>query len=127
MAGTHRRDQAGGFKVCFNQGINTRMLDYESAAALASIPLYDDSFTRRRPYTAWDNIGDEKRFFDGVNTLEGQYFATSQRRSQMRSPSTEVLRLHHARPTDPSRASGRKKCRRPQRSAPLVTAFSIVA
>ena len=59
----------GGFKVCFNQGINTRMIDDEAAAALASIALYD-SFTRRRLYTAWDNIGDEKRFFDGIDTLE---------------------------------------------------------
>jgi hypothetical protein len=62
--------KAGGFKVCFNQGINIRMIDDESAAALASIPLYDDSFQRQRLYTAWDNIGDEERFFRGVDTLE---------------------------------------------------------
>ena len=62
--------KAGGFKVCFNQGINTRMIDEESAAALASIPLFDDGFTVRRLYTAWDNIGDEERFFRGVDTLE---------------------------------------------------------
>jgi hypothetical protein len=60
----------GGFKVCLNQGINTRMIDDESAAALASISLFDDSFSRRRLYTAWDNIGDEERFFRGVDTLE---------------------------------------------------------
>jgi hypothetical protein len=54
--------RAGGFKVCLNQGINIRMIDDESAAALASIPLYDDSFSTRRLYTAWDNIGDEDRF-----------------------------------------------------------------
>jgi hypothetical protein len=34
--------RSGGFKVCLNQGINVRMIDDESAAALASIPLYDD-------------------------------------------------------------------------------------
>jgi hypothetical protein len=62
--------RTGGFKVCFNQGINIRMIDDESAAALASIPLFDDSFTRRRLYTAWDNLGDEERFFRGVDTLE---------------------------------------------------------
>ena len=62
--------KAGKFKVCFNQGINTRMIDDESAAALGSIPLYDDSFTVRRLYTAWDNLGDEERFFRGVDTLE---------------------------------------------------------
>src|SRR5262245_32782013 len=62
--------KAGKFKVCFNQGINTRMIDEESAAALGSIQLYDDSFKTRRLYTAWDNLGDEARFFRGVDTLE---------------------------------------------------------
>jgi hypothetical protein len=60
----------GGFKVCLNQGINIRMIDDEAAKALASIKYYDDGFKTRRLYTAWDNIGDEERFFKGVNTLE---------------------------------------------------------
>jgi hypothetical protein len=60
----------GGFKVCLNQGINIRMIDDAAAAALASIPYYDDAFKVRRLYTAWDNIGDEERFFRGVATLE---------------------------------------------------------
>jgi hypothetical protein len=46
------------------------MVDDESAAALASIPYYDDSFSKRRLYTAWDSLGDEKRFFTGIATLE---------------------------------------------------------
>jgi hypothetical protein len=29
----------------------------------------DDQFERRRLYTAWDNIGDERRFFRGVDCL----------------------------------------------------------
>jgi hypothetical protein len=62
--------RAGGFKVCLNQGINTRMIDEDSAAALASIQYCDDGFKIRRLYTAWDNIGDEERFFRGVDTLE---------------------------------------------------------
>jgi hypothetical protein len=62
--------KTGGFKVCLNQGINVRMIDEESAAALASIPYFDDQFKTRRLYTAWDNIGDEERFFRGVATLE---------------------------------------------------------
>jgi hypothetical protein len=62
--------KAGGFKVCLNQGINIRMVDDDSAKALASIPYYDDSFKTKRLYTAWDNIGDEERFFRGVDTLE---------------------------------------------------------
>ncbi len=60
----------GGFKVCFNQGINIRMIDDESAQAIASVPYYDDGFTVRRIYTAWDNIGAEARFFRGIETLE---------------------------------------------------------
>lgn len=60
----------GGFKVCLNQGINIRMIDNESAKALASITLRDDQFKQRRLYTAWDNVGDEQRFFDGVDLLE---------------------------------------------------------
>lgn len=60
----------GGFKICLNQGINTRLIDDESAKALASIPYYDDAFKTPRLYTAWDNIGDEGRFFKGVDTLE---------------------------------------------------------
>lgn len=62
--------RAGGFKVCLNQGINIRMIDDESAAALASVPYYDDAFKTRRLYTAWDNVGDEARFIKGVDTLE---------------------------------------------------------
>lgn len=61
---------SGGFKVCLNQGINVRLIDDESANALASIPYYDDQFKTRRLYTAWDNIGDEGVFFRGVDTLE---------------------------------------------------------
>ena len=60
----------GGFKVCLNQGINIRMIDDVSAQALKRMGYWDDSFTQRRLYTAWDNIGDEERFFKGVDTLE---------------------------------------------------------
>lgn len=65
-----REIRDGGFKVCFNQGINIRMISDESAEAIASVPYYDDGFTTRRIYTAWDNIGDEARFFRGIETLE---------------------------------------------------------
>jgi hypothetical protein len=61
--------RAGGFKVCLNQGVNIRAIDDASAAALASVHYADDSFGKRRLYTAWDNIGDERRFFSGVETL----------------------------------------------------------
>ena len=67
---------SGKFKMCLNQGINTRMIDEQSAEALGRVArtdgcgLYDDSFSVKRLYTAWDNIGDEARFFRGVDTLE---------------------------------------------------------
>ena len=62
--------RSGGFRVCLNQGINVRLLDDDAAKALGSIPYYDDAFKTRRLYTAWDNIGDERRFFDGIDCLE---------------------------------------------------------
>jgi len=62
--------KTGGFKVCLNQGINVRMIDEVSAARLAELPYHDDSFKYRRLYTAWDNVGDEARFFKGIDTLE---------------------------------------------------------
>lgn len=62
--------RGGNFMVCLNQGINVRMIDDASAKALASINYCDDSFRKRRLYTAWDNLGDEDRFLFGVATLE---------------------------------------------------------
>jgi hypothetical protein len=62
--------QRGGFKVCLNQGINVRMIDDAAARALAQISVRDDQFKVRRLYTAWDNLGDERRFFAGVELLE---------------------------------------------------------
>lgn len=60
----------GGFKVCFNQGINVRVITDEIAAELASVNYRDDSFERRRIYTAWDSLGEEALFFRGVDRLE---------------------------------------------------------
>jgi hypothetical protein len=62
--------QGGGFKVCFNQGVNIRLITDETAAALASVEYRDDQFRERRLYTAWDNLKDEKVFFRGVERLE---------------------------------------------------------
>ena len=61
--------QEGDFKVCFMQGLNIRMITDESAAALASLKYYDDGFKTRRLYTAWDNLGQEKVFFQGLEKL----------------------------------------------------------
>jgi len=60
----------GGFRVCFNQGLNVRIIDQEACEAIASVQYRDDQFTCRRLYTAWDNIGDEAIFFKGVDMLE---------------------------------------------------------
>ena len=59
----------GGFRVAFNQGVNIRMITDEVAQALASVEYRDDGFERRRLYTAWDNLGDERRFFAGLERL----------------------------------------------------------
>lgn len=60
----------GGFRVCFNQGINIRLITETAAEWIAKLPYYDDGFTARRLYTAWDNLKDEAIFFRGVDRLE---------------------------------------------------------
>ncbi len=61
---------AGGFAVCLSQGVNVRLIDDEAAAALASMDCRDKDFVRRRLYTAWDSLGQERVFFDGIDRLE---------------------------------------------------------
>jgi hypothetical protein len=62
--------RAGKFRVCLSQGINVRLVNDEVAAAVASIEYRNNKFNQRRLYCAWDNIGDERVFFRGVDTLE---------------------------------------------------------
>lgn len=64
-----REIRDGDFKVSFNQGINARFLTDEAAEAIASVKYYDDGFTTRRIYTAWDNLKDEERLFEGLSRL----------------------------------------------------------
>ena len=61
--------RANDFKICFSQGINIRLVNKRIAEALASIKYYDSKFKKRRIYTAWDNLGDEKPFMRGVDYL----------------------------------------------------------
>lgn len=61
--------RAGGFKVCFSQGINARMISEEAATAIASLDYRDDSFKVKRIYTAWDNREDEGTLFRGLERL----------------------------------------------------------
>lgn len=60
----------GKFRVCLSQGINTRLINEEAAEALATIEYRDTKFKERKLYTAWDNLRDEKVFFEGVDKLE---------------------------------------------------------
>ena len=62
--------QQGDFRVCFNQGVNIRVITPEIAAAIASVQYRDDAFKERRLYTAWDSLGDEALFFRGIEHLE---------------------------------------------------------
>lgn len=64
-----REIREGGFQINFNQGINARFLTDETAKAIASVDYRDVRFKRRCVYTAWDNLGDEKRLFSGLNLL----------------------------------------------------------
>jgi hypothetical protein len=61
--------RTGKFKVALTQGINCRMIDDESAAAIASIDYRDGKFDERRLYTAWDSLHDEKRLMRGLELL----------------------------------------------------------
>ncbi len=60
----------GKFRVCLTQGINARMLNKETAAALASLDYYDDQMKIRRLYTALDNPKDSDRFLRGLQMLK---------------------------------------------------------
>jgi hypothetical protein len=67
-----RELREGNFKVCFNQGINARMLSDEAAEAIASVRYYDDQFKTRRVYTAWDSRPDEDVLFRGLERLKAR-------------------------------------------------------
>ena len=60
----------GGFRTCLTQGINARMLDEETAAALASLDCYDVRMRVKRLYTALDNPRDTGRFLRGLELLK---------------------------------------------------------
>ncbi len=64
-----REIREGGFRVCFSQGINLRLVDAEGAAAIASVRYTGHDFDKARLFTAWDSLGDESIFRRGVATL----------------------------------------------------------
>ena len=55
--------------MCFNQGINVRLVTPDICAELGTIRYFDDQFQRHRLYCAWDNLGDERVFFKGQQML----------------------------------------------------------
>lgn len=59
----------GGFRVSFTQGINVRAFGDKQAAAIASVDYRADDMRERRIYTAWDQIGDERVLFRGLERL----------------------------------------------------------
>lgn len=59
----------GDFKVCFNQGINVRLIHKEGAEQLAQMKYMDDQFKTKRIYTAWDNRRDESIFMKGIDIM----------------------------------------------------------
>ena len=60
----------GGYRICWIQGINARLLSPKVAAAIASVRYYDDQFKRPRLYTAWDGRKDERVLFRGLDALK---------------------------------------------------------
>lgn len=59
----------GKFKVCFNQGINVRLIHKGGAEMLAKMQYMDDQFKTKRIYTAWDNRRDESIFMKGIKIM----------------------------------------------------------
>jgi hypothetical protein len=64
-----REMRDGYFEVCFNQGINVRILSEEQARAIARVEYRDDQFGCKRLYTAWDNYRDDRPLFRGLDRL----------------------------------------------------------
>ena len=52
------------------QGINVRLIDDEAGSGAGDDRYRNTKFNESKLYTAWDNLGDEKIFFKGVDTLE---------------------------------------------------------
>ena len=67
-----REMREGNFKVNFSQGINVRAITQEAARAISSVRYHDQRFKKRRLHTAWDNLGEERVFFRGVDRLEAE-------------------------------------------------------
>lgn len=56
-------------KVCFNQGLDLRLITEEKAEMLSKVDYRDDKFNSKRIYFAWDNIKDEEIIIRGINKI----------------------------------------------------------
>lgn len=56
-------------KVCFNQGLDLRLITEEKAQMLSKVDYRDDQFKTKRIYFAWDNINDEEIVLNKLNVL----------------------------------------------------------
>jgi len=57
------------WKVCFDQGLDLRLITDENAELLSKVKYYDLKFRRRRLYFAWDNVKDEKQILKGLDVV----------------------------------------------------------
>ena len=57
-------------KVCFNQGLDIRLIDQENAKLLSKIRYMDDQFKNRRLYFAFDLPNIEDQVIKGVEILK---------------------------------------------------------
>ena len=56
-------------KVCFNQGLDLRLITGEKAEMLSMVDYRDDQFKAKRIYFAWDNIKDEEVIINKIHLL----------------------------------------------------------
>jgi len=56
-------------KVCFNQGLDIRLINKEKAEMLSKVKYSDLKFKVPRLYFAWDNINYEKEVSEGIELL----------------------------------------------------------
>jgi hypothetical protein len=56
-------------KVCFNQGLDLRLITEEKAEMLSKVDYRDDQFKTKRLYFAWDNIKDEEIIIEKLSIL----------------------------------------------------------
>jgi len=56
-------------RVCFNQGLDLRLIDHEKALWLKRVRYYDNEFKKRRLYFAWDRLEDEDAIMRGIRLL----------------------------------------------------------